>query len=319
MRKWEKLLHCKSFSYFFNKKYWHIWDINVWNFNETLTNDVFSFDQPGSVLQILLQISVKTPILISPPVWTSSPSILSTQIIDFVFFSSAATAISKSSRSIGCNSSSGGGWGEWVARGGRVGEGGDCSPEVHCHHNSLYSSEQYPVFWSISCPSAENMISCSFVRHVQELFWVIVDLPGFSETSFFTSWYALLPLLLFNLCALVSISSFNLRGLVTYPVLFSFVQCLLNPFARFSILFGCICLIFKSLLSTQRSRISLVIRRVRRLVWSDVPSRVRSLIWPEQFWTTPKRRLLLSTFTKGRGYCPGGRMNKAYYTRRPGK
>ena len=32
---------------FFNKIYWHIWDINVWNFNETLTNDVFSFEQPG--------------------------------------------------------------------------------------------------------------------------------------------------------------------------------------------------------------------------------------------------------------------------------
>ena len=32
---------------FFNKKYWQIQDINVWNFNETLTNDVVSFEQPG--------------------------------------------------------------------------------------------------------------------------------------------------------------------------------------------------------------------------------------------------------------------------------
>ena len=32
---------------FFNKKYWHIWDINVWNFNEALTNDVVSFEKPG--------------------------------------------------------------------------------------------------------------------------------------------------------------------------------------------------------------------------------------------------------------------------------
>ena len=32
---------------FFHKKYWHILDINVWNFNETLTNDVVSFEQPG--------------------------------------------------------------------------------------------------------------------------------------------------------------------------------------------------------------------------------------------------------------------------------
>ena len=30
-----------------NKKYWQISDINVWNFNETLTNDVVSFEQPG--------------------------------------------------------------------------------------------------------------------------------------------------------------------------------------------------------------------------------------------------------------------------------
>ena len=43
----EKLLHCKSFSHFFNKKYRHISSINVWKFNETLTNDVVSFEQPG--------------------------------------------------------------------------------------------------------------------------------------------------------------------------------------------------------------------------------------------------------------------------------
>ena len=36
-----------SFSHFFNKKYWHIWEINFWKFNEMLTNDVFSFEQPG--------------------------------------------------------------------------------------------------------------------------------------------------------------------------------------------------------------------------------------------------------------------------------
>ena len=58
-KKWEKLLHCKSFSHFFNKKYWHIWDINVWNFNETLTNDVVSFEQAGPVL--FLQNNPKNP------------------------------------------------------------------------------------------------------------------------------------------------------------------------------------------------------------------------------------------------------------------
>ena len=47
LKKWEKLLHCKSFSHFFNKKYWQISDINVWNFKETLTNDIVSFEQPG--------------------------------------------------------------------------------------------------------------------------------------------------------------------------------------------------------------------------------------------------------------------------------
>ena len=32
---------------FFQQKYWHISDINVWNFNETFINDVVSFEQPG--------------------------------------------------------------------------------------------------------------------------------------------------------------------------------------------------------------------------------------------------------------------------------
>ena len=32
---------------FFNQKYWGIWDINVWNFNKTLTDDVISFEQLG--------------------------------------------------------------------------------------------------------------------------------------------------------------------------------------------------------------------------------------------------------------------------------
>ena len=30
-----------------NKKIWCICDIKVWNFIETLTNDVVSFEQPG--------------------------------------------------------------------------------------------------------------------------------------------------------------------------------------------------------------------------------------------------------------------------------
>ena len=34
-------------SQFFDKKYCQISDINIWNFNETLTNDVVSFKQLG--------------------------------------------------------------------------------------------------------------------------------------------------------------------------------------------------------------------------------------------------------------------------------
>ena len=32
---------------FFEEKYWYISDINISNFNKTLTNDVVSFEQPG--------------------------------------------------------------------------------------------------------------------------------------------------------------------------------------------------------------------------------------------------------------------------------
>ena len=46
-KKCEKLLQCKSFSHLFNKKYWHILDIKVLNLNETLTNDIVCFEQPG--------------------------------------------------------------------------------------------------------------------------------------------------------------------------------------------------------------------------------------------------------------------------------
>ena len=35
------------FSLFFNRKYWSISDINIWNFKETLSHEVISFEQPG--------------------------------------------------------------------------------------------------------------------------------------------------------------------------------------------------------------------------------------------------------------------------------
>ena len=37
----------KLFIFFQLKKHWHIWDINVWNFNVSLTNGVVSFKQLG--------------------------------------------------------------------------------------------------------------------------------------------------------------------------------------------------------------------------------------------------------------------------------
>ena len=43
--------HAMPAALIFEQKYWHISDINLLNFNETLTNDVVSFEQPGPVFQ----------------------------------------------------------------------------------------------------------------------------------------------------------------------------------------------------------------------------------------------------------------------------
>ena len=40
----------QKLTFFHKKKYWHILDIKVWNFNKMLTNDVISFEQPGQDL-----------------------------------------------------------------------------------------------------------------------------------------------------------------------------------------------------------------------------------------------------------------------------
>ena len=40
----------------FQQKYWHIWDINVWNFNVSLTNDVVRFEQSGPGLSLSLSL-----------------------------------------------------------------------------------------------------------------------------------------------------------------------------------------------------------------------------------------------------------------------
>ena len=40
-------MHCKSYSHFFSKKFKHIWVSLDVNFNESLTNDIVSFEQLG--------------------------------------------------------------------------------------------------------------------------------------------------------------------------------------------------------------------------------------------------------------------------------
>ena len=40
-------MHCKSYSHFFSKKFQHIWVSLDVNFNESLTNDIVSFEQLG--------------------------------------------------------------------------------------------------------------------------------------------------------------------------------------------------------------------------------------------------------------------------------
>ena len=43
----EKCEHCKSYSHFFSKKFQHICVSLDVNFNESLTNDIISFEQLG--------------------------------------------------------------------------------------------------------------------------------------------------------------------------------------------------------------------------------------------------------------------------------
>ena len=56
--------------------------------------------------------------------------------------------------------------------------GADCSPEMHCHHNS---PEQYSVHLL--------RIFCSSVTHFPDLSWIVEDLPCFSEVRSSFSWY----------------------------------------------------------------------------------------------------------------------------------
>ena len=63
---WEAFAMQKLLNFFQKKKYWHILDINnVWNFNETLTNNV-SFEQPDPAIMFLCVIPTATSCEIGP-------------------------------------------------------------------------------------------------------------------------------------------------------------------------------------------------------------------------------------------------------------
>ena len=49
-------MHCKSYSHFFSKKFQHICVSLDVNFNESLTNDIVSFEQldPGIINSIII-------------------------------------------------------------------------------------------------------------------------------------------------------------------------------------------------------------------------------------------------------------------------
>ena len=73
-------MHCTALQKlltFYQQKYWPISDIIVWNFNETLTNNDVSFEQPGPVLLILRFVDSfvgeKTRLLPSTPVFSPAP------------------------------------------------------------------------------------------------------------------------------------------------------------------------------------------------------------------------------------------------------
>ena len=120
--------------------------------------------------------------------------------------------------------------------------GAGCSPVLRCLNNSH------------SCTVLSNMLRISFssVIHLLDLSWIVKDLPCFSEVRSFTSRYALL--LLFSSgkfqCPrtehLSSPPAFTAFRILLLASLYSFA---LSASYRF---------FFKSLLSSQRSRTSLV-------------------------------------------------------------
>ena len=126
------------------------------------------------VCQILLQIVVRAVITSSPSAWTSSAGMLSTPA-DFPFFNDC-TAASTSLQRMGWSSSVS----AWVQF------STDGSPLTLW----LYSSEQYSVHRFSICRSS--------VMRIPERSWTVVAFPCFTVVKSFTSWYALLLLLIFR-------------------------------------------------------------------------------------------------------------------------
>ena len=72
--------------------YWHMSDINVWNFNETLTNNVvISFEQLGPVLLLILPMLELTRLSITTTSYPASTS--STRVWDPTYPAPPVTSI----------------------------------------------------------------------------------------------------------------------------------------------------------------------------------------------------------------------------------
>ena len=73
-------MHCKSYSHFFSKKFQHICVLLDVNFNESLTNDVISFEQLGPELFVTFMVNE----------WTSQPEPLLLAYAQMTFLLDAA-------------------------------------------------------------------------------------------------------------------------------------------------------------------------------------------------------------------------------------
>ena len=85
-----------AISHIFNKKYWHISDINIWNLNETLTNDIVSFERldPDQSLLFIIKLGWVNACLACLVLAIIPPRVLFPFEVSFVFFNELKTVIS---------------------------------------------------------------------------------------------------------------------------------------------------------------------------------------------------------------------------------